>query len=1353
MKGIRSGECAGRAGWRHWLWAGCLLVLWCALPAEVWAQARQPAQAADGSLPLTNPQATRRYQAAEELLLAQRWKEALDQIEPILNQPGTGLVDVGRGRQVGVEQAARMLLSGLSGEALERHRRRVDPLARRWWESGTEVDLRRIVDRAFHSSFGDDALLKLGDLAWERGDPSEARSFWERLVPPFAGAVRPPGVPPVAYYPDPQLVGAAVRARLVLSSAALGDRDRALRELAALRREFPEFEEAGLDVAGHGWGGLQTLVESGLAPTWSGIDSWSTLGGNAQRGQVAGPVALPTGIRWELELSPIVIDFQDPRATRPFDDRFQLPPPLLGRPNSKVAVLGTFPVIHQQGVFFCDDRQIWGLDLAGKGRGQPLWGHSPVLFSLEEHSELRGQRPRIGLPARTLTIADDRLFARLGESVAASGLGGGGTLPSTLVCLDLQREGELTWQVTADQIADEVGNWIFCGAPLADNGQLWVVLKKLVPQPVLNVACLEPASGKLLWNRRILQSSALFGGDFDEQQGLLLSAADGRVYCGTNQGSVIALEARRGSILWVTSYDRDESERVPDWHDHQTLGPNPCVCADGLVFLAPQDSNSVLALDGASGVRLWQRPLPGIARQVVGVRQGRLVVAANQLFGLEADSGEIAWSVGNEGPDSRTLGRCALSDDMVLWPRETEILVVEAKTGRRLREVPLAEIQRAGGGNLALADGFLVVAQTDRLLVFWEYLERRKKLEDDLTRTGGTRAALVAAALHESTNLRGEGPRDAAQERRAVDAWRRVLAQRDQTPATGERDILSRIQVPLFLEAGQSRREAGDWEAARELFQEVGERAPRLEDRAAAGVQSADLLARQGRWEEAAAIWTRLLQDPLMVRLPRESGATRSIGQTAVIELARLAQLRQSSVVPPATSTEDEIEVPVSPVASLPAESPAEPARSPRLEPAWKEVSGLIPGRTWTVPVRKGRMLACPSADSGDAANAWVLVAGERLQCHDWETGAVRWSCPVAERPLWMGGTGDSIVLATSAQLVGLDSRTGMTRWSRAEGGAGHFHPVRRLRCEGSVLVVLDPFRGLEAIDLRSGASLWRFSPEGRVEEGDLGGAPGTRGDHRPELSPYWVGQDGLLAIQTMSPPRIVFLDTADGFARHTVTTAVRPWREDPQPQPGLGWGLVCQPDLVQRVELDSGTVSTLELPRELKSLHSGRAVERADQGGWSDGSGLLLPRNDLDLQWIPWGTGGRGWNLTLRSRGTWGPRLVCRDERCLYLVDGHELCAVEVRGGLVLWRRPWTGSGSGQVRQLWRQQEWLVLAVESAEGELQWELRDPTAGELNWVCRPQGTVRDWQVAEHADGLVVLTDRELTVATVSASRR
>ena len=180
MNRFRSGECSVREwsvrnGRRPLLWAVCLLSVWCGLTDKLFGQVRNPAQPLESNLTVANPQATRRYQAAEELLLNQRWKDALDQIEPLLNQAGTGLVNVGQGRQVGVEQAGRMLLSGLSGEALERHRRRVDPLARRWWESGTEVDLRRIVDRAFHSSFGDDALLKLGDLAWERGEPSEAQ--------------------------------------------------------------------------------------------------------------------------------------------------------------------------------------------------------------------------------------------------------------------------------------------------------------------------------------------------------------------------------------------------------------------------------------------------------------------------------------------------------------------------------------------------------------------------------------------------------------------------------------------------------------------------------------------------------------------------------------------------------------------------------------------------------------------------------------------------------------------------------------------------------------------------------------------------------------------------------------------------------------------------------------------------------------------------------------------------------------------------------------------------------------------------------------------------------------------------
>jgi outer membrane protein assembly factor BamB len=1340
------------------LWAWCLLLWLCHRPWEVAAQGRVPGEPPDSTLPVTNPQATRRYQAAEELLLAQRWKDALDQIEPLLNQPGTGLVNVGQGRQVGVEQAGRMLLSGLSAEALERHRRRVDPLARRWWESGTEVDLRRIVDRAFHSSFGDDALLKLGDLAWERGEPSEARSYWERLVPPFTGSVRPPGVPPVPYYPDPHVEGAAVRARLVLSSAAAGDHARALRELAVLRREFPKLEQEGLDVAGNGWGALEELIQSGLRSTRTGIDSWSTLGGNAQRAQVAGPVALPTGIRWELELSPIEVDFQEPRVNRGFEDRFLFPPPLRGRANAKVAVQGTFPVIHQQGVFFCDDRRIWGLELAGTGRGQPLWGSSPVLFALDERQEPRGQRPRIGLPAHTLTIADDRLFARLGESAAASGPGGGGTFPSTLVSLDLQREGELTWQVTADQVGDEMGNWVFCGAPLADDGLLWVVLRKLVPQPVLNIACLDPATGKQLWNRRILQSTALFGGDFDEQQGLLLATADGRLFCGTNQGSVIALEARRGDILWVSSYDRDEAERVPDWHDRQTLGPNPCVCADGMVFFAPQDSASLLALDGASGVRLWQRPIPGLARQVVGVRDGRVLVAANQLFGLEVDTGEIAWSVGNESPDSRTRGRCALSANGLLWPRDSEILVVEPRSGRRLREIPLAEIQRAGGGNLAVADGFLVVAQTDRLLVFWEYLERRRRLEEDLTHTGPQGAALLALAMHDTAALRGANPRDLAIEQQAVDTWRRVLLNQRQMPQVWDGagpGLLSRLQVPLFLEVGRTRRESGQLAEACELYRSVFEHAPRLQDRASAGLQTAELLMQQGNWDEAAEMWNRLTQDPQLVRLPREPGGTRSIGQTAVIELARIAQLRQSSLTPQkptlrkSEATHFQDDPAATQVANSQAEIPIQPDRPRPPQSIRRETPGMTPGRLWTLSVQGGRKIACPSGEAWNAQTAWVLLMGERLECRDWATGALRWSSPVAERPTWVGGQEDSIVVATGSQLAVLDARTGETRWCRASGAEAPSGMARRLRCEGGTLLVLDPVHGVEAVDLRSGVVLWRFSPGGGSDR-DGGVEAGARRDRTPRMAPFWWAHQGVVGVQTRPTRRVVFLDASDGFARESLVATAPAWREDPWPEPRVGWGLVCQPDLVQRLDPRSGTVATLDLPPPLSpSPGESRSARRV----WSDGSGALVQPTAQELQWIPWESGGRSWKVTLRHRMEAGTFLLCRDERSLYFMDGDELCSLDGIHGGVLWRRPLDAHSPGMVRQIQRVGEWLLVALESEEGELRFELREPSEGAVDWVLRPRGKSRDWQVVESAEGLVVVTDSEMSVSNLSPVHR
>ncbi len=60
-------------------------------------------------------------------------------------------------------------IAALPREALDLYRQRVDPMAQRWYEEGIaarDADLlARIVEEVFCSTWGDDALLALGELA------------------------------------------------------------------------------------------------------------------------------------------------------------------------------------------------------------------------------------------------------------------------------------------------------------------------------------------------------------------------------------------------------------------------------------------------------------------------------------------------------------------------------------------------------------------------------------------------------------------------------------------------------------------------------------------------------------------------------------------------------------------------------------------------------------------------------------------------------------------------------------------------------------------------------------------------------------------------------------------------------------------------------------------------------------------------------------------------------------------------------------------------------------------------------------------------------------------------------------
>src|SRR5205823_14551139 len=131
-------------------------------------------------------------------------------------------------------------LSQLPPEARAIYRNRVDGLAERWYRQGASRrdvgPLRRVIDQAFCSSWGDDALEFLGDLAFQDGRFGEALSMYGRLVADRQGD------PFLLVHPDPSVDLARVAAKKWLCRAAL--------ENPPTRQDLAEFARLYPDAAG-----------------------------------------------------------------------------------------------------------------------------------------------------------------------------------------------------------------------------------------------------------------------------------------------------------------------------------------------------------------------------------------------------------------------------------------------------------------------------------------------------------------------------------------------------------------------------------------------------------------------------------------------------------------------------------------------------------------------------------------------------------------------------------------------------------------------------------------------------------------------------------------------------------------------------------------------------------------------------------------------------------------------------------------------------------------------------------------------------------------------------------------------
>lgn len=663
---------------------------------------------------------------AENYLAEAQWSEALDLLADLAANHAGKLILLAPQRYVSVREFCQRVLAGLPPEPLAQYRARVDAEARQWYEAGRaerdRAQVARVVDEAYASSWGDDALWTLGELELEAGEPARARGCWEQLLasPPVqatpsaerdaaeaaegaegavpAAPVAERNLPVRRFFPDSQFDPADVRARLILASIVEADWPRADRELSAFSQLHPGARGplAGRTVVYADV--LRGLVEQGRAATPNSAavaDEDARPQPEKRRGRR--PLELGA-LAWTVPLEPP--PRPDPLAARAFGYR-----PRRVAEDQELC-LSYHPLVVGDWVCLATPSGVWVFDLA---TGQPAWGKNPVLVDTEgpNFASRRSLRACLDPPRYTLSESGGKLFGRLGAPVTVwSGDFAFPRVAGYLVGLDLERQGAVLWEPLRP--ADE--GWAFEGPPVCDGQRLYVAMRRSEVRPQAHVACLDLATGKPRWTRLVCAAQTPVGDLVDQCTHSRLTLDGETLYFNTNLGAVAAIDKHEGAIRWLTTYRRAAGNDVTRPAAHWYRDLTPCLVHQGLVLAAPADTPSILALDAATGELRWEAPYADDVVHLLDVGEGQLVASGDRLWWIDLATGRPLrrWP---DGPSPTGRGRGVCAEGYVYWPTRDSIYVFDQAGGDLVKNLPLlARFPEVAGGNLVIAGQRLLVA-------------------------------------------------------------------------------------------------------------------------------------------------------------------------------------------------------------------------------------------------------------------------------------------------------------------------------------------------------------------------------------------------------------------------------------------------------------------------------------------------------------------------------------------------------------------------------------------------------------------------------------------------------------------
>ncbi|MCA9072460.1 MAG: PQQ-binding-like beta-propeller repeat protein, partial [Planctomycetaceae bacterium] len=581
----------------------------------------------------TNTEVVERLATVEDHVKERQWEQAILILQKVSADHGGALIAVSPQRYLNVTTYCNSILANFPPAGLAVYREKHDAQAKQWLEQGLasrdRALLEKVVQKAFVSRSGEEALFWLGEWEWDHGNFSAARDYWRKLLklpnPPDAGQPQP-----VLRYPDSTRSQAEVVSRIVLCHLMEGNQKLTQNWLDYFKKQHPE---ARGRLAGKE-GLLVEILEEVLQSSqgWNfpePQDEIPTFAGNPKR-DFRFPKAVEVGgVQWEI---PLPHHGHDPASNR------HVPP----EPS-----LSYFPVIVDNTVFFCDPDRIYALDVLTGRAKWPLDGDGEIrtsedlkLATLYTSPVLTDTRQKyyVGVPRFTLTIREDRLYARMGSPTTEQ-VSNTTTSNGHIVCLDLSKEGKLVWMCEPNAVLegsklDLQGRWAFDGTPIVEGGRVFVGLRQSRSrnQTEAVLACLDAETGKALWIHPIASTRSSVG----EQQNFishhLVTLGENMLFYMPEFGVVTALDTTTGRQLWAVTYPSLLPKESPILRDPRKQGLTPCVFHEGVLYAAPTDTDTIFAISAKTGLILWEWRIPFLhdqIRHVLGVFDNQLILTGN----------------------------------------------------------------------------------------------------------------------------------------------------------------------------------------------------------------------------------------------------------------------------------------------------------------------------------------------------------------------------------------------------------------------------------------------------------------------------------------------------------------------------------------------------------------------------------------------------------------------------------------------------------------------------------------------------------------------------------------------------